>query len=127
MIKRFFPSEFGTDIEYSEASTHETVHQDKLKVRHYFREHVKRLEHTYIMTGPYGDYYFGWGPVPQEPKIGSFDAKARKAYLLEPADKKIAWTTTKDVGRFVVAALLHPEVSRNKALKGSRSLQAMRI
>ena len=70
------------------------------------------------MTGPYADYYFGMGPVPGDmPQIGSFDAKAKQAWLLEPREQKIAWTCMPDVGRFVVAALLHPDVSRNSALK----------
>lgn len=32
-IKRFFPSEYGTDIEYGPNSEHERPHQAKLKVR----------------------------------------------------------------------------------------------
>ena len=55
--------------------------------------------------------------MPQVPQIGSYDAKEKKAYLLMPADQKISWTTMPDVGHFVVTALLHPDVSRNRALK----------
>ncbi len=47
--------------------------------------------------------------MPQVPGIGSFDAKERKAWLLEPTEAKIAWTTMGDVGRFTVAALLRWE------------------
>jgi hypothetical protein len=57
------------------------------------------------------------GPVPGEPRVGSFDAKKQEAWLLQPVDQQIAWTTTRDVGKFVVAALLHAEQSANKALK----------
>lgn len=116
-INRFLPSEFGTDIAYSEASTHEPVHQEKLKVRAAFKNYAKRLEHTYLMVGPYPDYYFGMGAIPPPQQIGSYDAKAKKAYLLTPVDQKISWTAMPDVGKFVVAALLHPDVSRNRALK----------
>lgn len=116
-ICRFFPSEWGTDVAFSEASTHEAVHQTKLAVRAYIRDHAHRLEHTFLMTGPYIDGYVSikW-PVPE---IGSFNSKEQKAYVINPTDQKISWTAMPDVGRFVVAALLHRDVSRNRALKVS--------
>lgn len=116
-IKRYFPSEFGTDVEYSRWSTQQRIHQEKLKVRSFIREKTQALEHTYLMTGPYGDGYIV--PIPPIPQIGSYDAKAHTAWLLEPVEQKICFTTRTDVGRFLVAALLNPDISRNKALKVS--------
>jgi len=113
-IKRFFPSEYGTDIEYDASSASEKPHQLKLKVRHYFKEHVKRLEHTYLVTGPYADGYIGKGWA--DKRGGSFDVKEKKAVLVGTGEEKVALTTMTDVGKLLVAALQHPEVSKNRAL-----------
>lgn len=114
-IVRFFPSEYGTDIEYSAASASEKPHQQKLKVRKYIRESVKRLEYTYLVTGPYADLYVG--ALSAAPDAGSFDVEAKKAVLLGDGEGNISLTTMADVGKLLVAALRHPEASRNAALK----------
>jgi hypothetical protein len=90
-VKRFFPSEYGTDIEYGPKSPTEKPHQQKLKVRKYIRENVKRLEYTYLVTGPYADGYIG---APRaDPRMGSFDVKNKKAFLLGSGKDKVALTT----------------------------------
>lgn len=115
-IERFYPSEWGTDIEYTEAASHEPIHQDKLAVRRFLREKTTRLQHTFIVTGPYADGLLA--PFPPKPEIGSFQIKERKAWLLGPTgDERIAFTSRKDVGKLLVASLLHPADSRNRALK----------
>ncbi|GAM38996.1 isoflavone reductase family protein [Talaromyces pinophilus] len=116
-VKWIFPSEYGTDIKYGPSSAGEPTHQGKLKVRAYIEEdeEIKNsgLKYTYVVTGPYpemflkGDsgYACGW------------DVKSKKAYLLEK-DNKISFTTMKDTGDLVLAALRHPgSATFNKALK----------
>jgi len=112
-VTRFFPSEYGTDIEYGPSSAKEPPHQAKLKVRAYMKT-VKNLEHTYLVTGPYSDLFFG--PFKAKPELGSFDAVAKKAVLLGTGKELISFTAMADVGKFVVAALLHPDVSKNATL-----------
>ena len=90
-IKKFFPSEYGTDIEYGPKSKDEPPHQLKLKVRKYIREHVKRLEYTYLVTGPFAEGYIG--KASSDERIGSFDVKNRKATLLGSGKDKISLTT----------------------------------
>jgi hypothetical protein len=90
-IKRFFPSEYGTDIEYGSQSATEKPHQQKLKVRAYIREAVKRLEYTYLVTGPYAEGYIGKGRG--DLSAGGFDVQARKAVLLGTGNEKISLTT----------------------------------
>ncbi|QDS75962.1 hypothetical protein FKW77_003701 [Venturia effusa] len=114
-IKRFFPSEYGTDIEYGPKPPGEKPHQQKLKVRKYIRENVKRLEVTYLVTGPYVDGYIG-APNRGDVRLGGFDVKNRKAYLLGTGKEKVAFTTMADVGKLLVAAVKSPEQSKNKAL-----------
>lgn len=91
-IKRFFPSEYGTDIEHGPKSPNEKPHQQKLKVRKYIRENVKRVEVTYLVTGPYVDGYIG-APNRGDVRLGGFDVKGRKAYLLGSGGEKVAFTT----------------------------------
>ncbi|KAK7420142.1 hypothetical protein QQZ08_010556 [Neonectria magnoliae] len=114
-VKWFLPSEYGTDIEYGPQSANEKPHQLKLKVRKYIRENVQRLKYTYVVTGPYADMYFDFKSA--APEAGGFDAANKKATLIDHGEGSIGFTTMPDVGKAVVAALRHPEVSFNKALK----------
>ncbi|KAF2497396.1 putative isoflavone reductase family protein [Lophium mytilinum] len=113
-IIRFFPSEYGTDIEYFDHSVNEKPHQLKLKVRAYIKESVRRLEYTYLVTGPYADLYLGnMGSNP----VGSWNVKEQKAVLLGSGKDPVSLVTMSDVGKLLVGALKHPDVSRNRALK----------
>ena len=78
-IKRFFPSEYGTDIEYSPESANEVPHQQKLKVRAALKEQTA-LEYTYVVTGPYVEGFIS--TTPAAPEAGSFDVKKKKAFLV---------------------------------------------
>lgn len=115
-IVRFFPSEYGTDIEYDDTSAGEVTHQQKIKVRAFIEsDAVKTLAHTYLVTGPYADLYAG--SMESEKAAGSFDAKTREAVLLGDGEGPISLTTMADVGRLLVAALKNPEYCDNKAIK----------
>ncbi|KAL1646626.1 hypothetical protein SLS58_003213 [Diplodia intermedia] len=104
-IKRFFPSEYGTDIKYGPQSATEKPHQLKLKVRAYLEsDAVKRLEYTYLVTGPYADLYI---QKSASTELGSFDVRAKKATLLGDGDGKISLTTMDES---------HPEHTANRAL-----------
>ena len=90
-IKKFFPSEYGTDIEYGPKSKDEHPHQLKLKVRKHIRENIKRLEITYLVTGPFAEGYVG--KASGDERSGSIDVKAKKAVLLGTGKEKISLIT----------------------------------
>ena len=116
-MRRFYTSEYGTDIEYwPERSAHEPPHHDKWTVREYFKsvQTWSDLEHTYLVTGPYSDLYFG--PFLANPELGSFNVKERKAVLLGTGDEEVSFTAMADVGKFLLSALLRPSLSRNSTL-----------
>lgn len=113
-IEYFYPSEYGTDIEYNASSATEKPHQLKLQVRKYIRESTKKLKVTYLVTGPYSDLYFGKS---SEPQVGSFDVKERKATLLGTGDGKVSFTTEKDVGRLLVSALKTATIEQERILR----------
>ncbi|KAL8366476.1 hypothetical protein RB595_004990 [Gaeumannomyces hyphopodioides] len=107
-VKWFFPSEYGTDIEHNERSAGEKPHQVKLAVRRTIRDEIKRLHVTYLVTGPYFDMWVGFG---------NFDAAKKEANVVDDGEGRIGFCTMPDVGKFLVAALRHPEASFGKALK----------
>lgn len=90
-VKWFFPSEYGTDIEYGPSSANEKPHQQKLKVRKYIRENVKRLKYTFLVTGPYIDMYFDLDDA--RPEAGGFDSKRKKAVLVEDGEDRVGFTS----------------------------------
>jgi nucleoside-diphosphate-sugar epimerase len=92
----------------------EKPHQLKLQVRKYIRENTKKLKVTYLVTGPYSDLYFGPSP---EPQAGCFNVKEKKATLLGTGEEKISFTTERDVGRLVAAALKTPTSENERILK----------
>jgi hypothetical protein len=92
-VKFFYPSEFGTDIEYGPASKDEKPHQLKLKVRRFIAENVRRVQYTYLVTGPYADGYIGRS---RGPRAGSFDVRERKATLLGTGEEKVSLTTMQE-------------------------------
>lgn len=87
-----------------------------MQVRKYIREHVKKLNITYLVTGPYSDLYIGKLGGEAE-AAGNFDVSARRAILLGSGDGKVGFTTMKDVGTLLVAALHTPPGEDPRILK----------
>ncbi|KAM7194224.1 hypothetical protein V8F33_007370 [Rhypophila sp. PSN 637] len=114
-VQWFLPSEFGTDIEHNDKSPNEKTHQLKLKTRKYIKEHIKRLNITYVVTGPYFDMWVH--TVPGLELAGGFNPETKEAYILGDGEGKVGFCTMWDVGKFVVATLHHPQQSFGKALK----------
>jgi uncharacterized protein YbjT (DUF2867 family) len=93
-VKRFFPSEYGTDIEYDASSANEVPHQQKLKVRAALREQEKAgkgggLEYTFVVTGPFAYGYLAAG----KGSLGSFNVEEKRAVVLGDGKGKISLTT----------------------------------
>ncbi|KAI2465398.1 NAD(P)-binding protein [Annulohypoxylon bovei var. microspora] len=103
-VQWFFPSEYGTDIEYDASSKDEKPHQNKLRVREFVRDQVKRVKCTYVVTGPYLDMFLTLAPVAED--AGGYDAKSKRAVVVGSGDEKL-----------VASALQHPEASIGKILK----------
>ncbi|KAK4071980.1 hypothetical protein Trihar35433_4044 [Trichoderma harzianum] len=114
-VRWFFPSEFGTDPEHNERSAQEKPHQTKLAVRKFILENTKQLNVTYLIVGPYFDMWVDqrkWSDG-----LGGVDVVGREAILTGDGNTKIGFTTLKDAGTAVVAALRHPEESHNAVLR----------
>lgn len=96
-VHRFFPSEYGTDIEYGPKSVDEKPHQKKLKVRAAIRA-CQNLDYTFLVTGPYADgdagLYFGPNTVAKQG--GNFDVKNKEATLIGDGKLNVSFTTMKE-------------------------------
>ncbi|KAI1420752.1 hypothetical protein F5Y12DRAFT_771495 [Xylaria sp. FL1777] len=114
-VKWFFPSEYGTDIEYDASSKNEKPHQKKLKVREFVRHNIRRVQCTYLVTGPYIDMYLP--PLPGLEAVGGYDIRSRKAVVVNSGNDAVGFTTMPDVGKLLVAALHNPEEAMGKILK----------
>ncbi|KAI0101697.1 hypothetical protein GGR51DRAFT_308328 [Nemania sp. FL0031] len=114
-VKWFFPSEYGTDIEYDGTSKDEKPHQNKLRVREFIRDNIKRVQVTYLVTGPYIDMYLTL--LPGVEAIGGYDVRSKKAVVVGTGNEKVGFTSMPDVGKLLVAALRNPDHAMGKALK----------
>ena len=89
-VKWFFPSEYGTDVEYGPRSREEKPHQDKLALRQFIRENVKNMNITYLVTGPYFDMWVKRGPVGG---IGFFDDGKKEANVIGDGEGRVGFCT----------------------------------
>jgi len=90
-VQWFFPSEYGTDIEHGPGSAGEKPHQQKLAVRKYIRDAVKRLKVTYLVTGPYFDMWVN--AIPGSEECGGFVVEKKQAFLIGDGQGKIGFCT----------------------------------
>jgi hypothetical protein len=94
-VKRFFPSEYGTDIEHGPQSMNEKPHQFKIKVRAALKA-SSGLDYTYVVTGPYADAQTAayLSAMPESTAaIGTYDVKKKRAVVIEDGKGKISLTT----------------------------------
>jgi hypothetical protein len=92
-IHHFYPSEYGTDIEFSAStSPHEPPHQLKLQVRRHIRDNVRRLKVTYLVTGPYPEMWMTPPPGGKARMVGGFDVRRREAVVMGDGEGKVGFT-----------------------------------
>lgn len=77
---------------------------------------MRKLKITYLVTGPYSDLYVGKMSGEAE-KTGTFDVQEKRAVLLGTGKDKVSFTTMKDVGVLLVAALQTPTSESPRTLK----------
>ncbi|RIB05251.1 hypothetical protein C2G38_2007937 [Gigaspora rosea] len=102
-VKRFIPSEFGSDIKEITGEVHPFL-KPKLE---FFQELEKSgIEYTIIITGLFYDYL----------GILGFDHKNKKATFYADGNTKIIATSLPDIGKFTVESLKLPE-ARNGTVR----------
>ncbi|KAJ3226662.1 hypothetical protein HDU78_010321 [Chytriomyces hyalinus] len=111
-VKRFFPSEFGNDVDLHASTMPFTW--EKVTIRKLLRseEVVSKLEHTFIETGYFIEGFFtpflGW----------EISGTSVSANIPGTGDVPITVTHQSDIGSYVAEVLrADPALSRNKTLK----------
>lgn len=90
-IKKFLPSEFGTDIYHSPSSPLEKPAQNKIQVRKALESlHEGSLDYTYVVTGPFSDGYLTKSKFE---KAGSFDVLAKTATVIGDGKGEVSLTS----------------------------------
>jgi len=122
--KRFFPSEYGTDIRYDPVtSPHEIPHQNKLKVRAHIESLARegKITYTYVVTGPFADTFFFSRLKGLSVGLNMGNSTYGIVGPEDPAkQEKISGTTYSDTARYVLSAVqAPPETSKNATLRVS--------
>ncbi|KAI5805133.1 hypothetical protein EDC01DRAFT_715868 [Geopyxis carbonaria] len=109
-VKRFIPSEFGSDLENPKAASM-AVYSEKVQVRKEIKERAARGDITWsaISNGPFLDWGLKTGFL-------GINAKTNTATLFDGGNRYLSFTTLNDVGKAVVGILRNPEETKNKLL-----------
>ncbi|KAF3941854.1 hypothetical protein ABW19_dt0206704 [Dactylella cylindrospora] len=107
-VKRFIPSEFGSNTNNKEAQELVPVFSRKVEVKEYLEEKIKEgLTWTGIVVGPVFDRSLKLGLL-------GFDIPSRKATIYDSGDRPFTTSTLSLVSAAVVSALSNPEETANK-------------
>lgn len=90
-VQRFFPSEYAQDIKtFPHGVSNTPPHTHKMMVREYFKRHVERLQHTFLVTGAVPEMFIS----PQaRPDLGSFNPILRVTEMIGDKERQISFTT----------------------------------
>lgn len=109
-IKRFIPSEFGSNTLH-ETTSKLPVYHDKVVVQQALREAASRpggMTYTLICNGPFLNWVVMVGFL--------MDMKHKKMTLFDGRDKKVSMTTLASVGQAVAVVLELSEETANRAV-----------
>ena len=106
-VKRFLPSEFGSDT-YNPKSRALPVFHGKIVIQDYLERKSKESSLTYtpIITAGFFDFLLKLGMI--------INFKDRKATLYDGGDRRISVTRLSAIGTAVVGVLQHPEETKNR-------------
>ena len=102
-VKRFIPSEFGSNSR-NELARKLPVYAEKVKVQGYLAQKAKENEH-FTYTCVFNSAFFDWGL-----KVGFLLGKE----MYDGGERKFSTTRLETVGKAVVGVLKHPAETRNR-------------
>lgn len=110
-VKRFLPSEFGSDLSVK-ANQLVPFNKPKVEIQHYLEETSKKhpeLTYTLVCNGPFLDWCL---------MMGLFaNLKTREATLWDGGETKVTTTTLASVGKAVVGVFRNLEATKNKEIR----------
>ncbi|KAI0439033.1 NAD(P)-binding protein [Xylaria telfairii] len=108
-VKRFIPSEFGSNTVHPKASKLPS-YADKVAVQDALKKKAQDsgMTYTFVLTGPFLD----WGV-----RVGFLvDLKGKSITLWDGGDRAFSTTTLSTIGQAVAGVLKHPEETKNRAV-----------
>lgn len=109
-VKRFIPSEFGSDIGTAKGAAL-PVYGYKVATRRYLEAKVAAgadITYTYVLNGPFLDWGFQYNFL--------LDTKSTETKIYDGGKTAFSTTTLASVGQAVVGVLSHPEETRNRGV-----------
>lgn len=107
-VKRFIPSEFGSNIAGNAKTAALPVFKGKSITQDYLKQKSSQISYTLINNGLFLD----WGL-----QVGVWlDLKGGPTRVFDGGDDKHSTTLLKDIGKAVVGVLKHPEETKNRAV-----------
>lgn len=106
-VKRFIPSEYGSDTPNKRTRDIVPVFEAKYATVNYLKSKEKEISWTSIITGP----FFDWGL-----KVGftGFDMSSKTATLYDDGEATFSSTNLHQIGVATVKALEHAEETKNQ-------------
>lgn len=108
-VKRFLPSEFGSDTVHPKVSKLPSF-GDKIAVQDALKKHAETsgLSYTLVVTGPFLDWGLRAGFLA--------NVKSKKITLWDGGNVVFSATTLDSIGQAVAGVLKHPEETKNRAV-----------
>ncbi|KAL7767253.1 hypothetical protein ACKLNR_001554 [Fusarium oxysporum f. sp. zingiberi] len=103
-VKRFIPSEYGSDSTNPDVIAAVPFFEAKKKYLDYLKSREDAISWTGLITGPFFDWASIWG----------FDLINKKAELFDGGNTKFTTSNGAQVGRALVAILANPAKTANK-------------
>lgn len=107
-VKRFLPSDFGSNISGNANVRKLPVFQGKVMVQDYLNKRQDQIENTVIVNGVFLDWALDKGFL--------INKHGGPTALFDDPNDKISSTTLADVGKAVSGVLLHPSETKNKTV-----------
>lgn len=121
-VKRFIPSEFGSNIVGNEKVRALPVFAGKVKTQEYLRAKQDQISYTIVTNGLFLDWGIG---------LGWLVNLKGKTQINDNGDSVHSFTLLSDIGKAVAGILNHPEETKNRGVyvqtAALSQIQALRI